>query len=67
MTKYKIEVHKMGAYVAYLYKRRFFFWWKLVANAIDNHCPYSHHVIKWQSDYNIPDKKVRFYISNSNK
>lgn len=50
-----------GRYVAFLFKRVMFFWWKTITSSELTNMPYSQQVIDWQEKYNISDENVIFF------
>lgn len=59
MSKYKIEIESSvsGRYLSTLYVRKYFIFWFVMRNSIDE-LPYSNTVINWQNEFNIPDRQI---------
>ena len=57
-NKYKIEIEKATTgWLATLYVRRFWFFWYVVENSIEQ-LPYYGKVLDWQKVLNIPDSRI---------
>ncbi len=65
MPRYKIEIVKMGAYLAMLYEKKHW-WsrWKHIGQCLDNNFPYSQWVIDMQEKYQIPAKRITFELTD---